>query len=141
MSEGAKAPPANYLVDTGVFISWYRGEKAARDFFRRPPGRLYYSKQTRKELLRPPISNMESRTVKRFLRRFRMVNLDDTIARAFSDLLAKYPYLRDHLPDALIAATAWAKKMILVTTNPRHFKPIKEIRVTIFPDEFARTEV
>lgn len=140
MGKEGKAPPANYLVDTGVFISWYRGEKVARNFFRHPPGRLYYSKQTRKELLRPPISDMESRMVKRFLRRFRVVNPDDIIARAFSDLLAKYPYLQNHLPDALIAATAWVKKMTLVTTNPRHFEPIKEIQIAVFPDEFAESE-
>ncbi|MGQ9733220.1 MAG: hypothetical protein ACUVX8_18335 [Candidatus Zipacnadales bacterium] len=115
MDKEGKAPPTNFLVDTGVFISWHRGEKVAQDFFRHPPGRLYYSsKQTRKELLHPPISDMESRTVKRFLRRFRAVN-----------------------PDALIAATAWAKKMTLVTPNPRQFKPIKEIRVAIFPAEFV----
>jgi len=121
--------PKNYLVDTGVFILWYRGDPVARAFFRSPPGQLYYSKQTRKELLRPPISDAEARTLKRFLRRFRLVNPDAAIAQAFSDLLKKYPHLRGHLPDALIAATAWAKKMVLVTTNPRHFQPIKEITV------------
>ena len=56
----------NYLVDTGVFIAWARGETAAREFFHNPSGRLYYSKQTRKELLRTHISSSELRKLKRF---------------------------------------------------------------------------
>jgi len=32
----------NYLVDTGVFIAWARGETAAREFFHHPPGRIYF---------------------------------------------------------------------------------------------------
>ena len=125
----------NYLVDTGVFIAWARGEKVAHTFFRHPPGRIYYSKQTRKELLHPHISSSELRKLKRFLSRFRIINPDDAIAQVFSELLTKHPYLKSHLPDALIAVTALVKNMTLVTTNPRHFTPIKEIKVMTFPGE------
>jgi predicted nucleic acid-binding protein len=104
----------NYLVDTGVFVAWARGETAAHEFFHHPPGRIYYSKQTRKELLHPHISSSELRKLKRFLIRFRIINPDDAIAQVFSELLTKYPYLKSHLPDALIAATALVKNMILV---------------------------
>ncbi len=38
--------------------------------------------------------------------------------------------------DALIAATACVKNIALVTTNPRHFQPIVELTVMIFPDDF-----
>ncbi len=126
----------NYLVDTGVFIAWTRGESIARDFFRHPPGRIYYSKQTRKELWHPHISSSELRKLKRFLSRFRIINPDDVIAQVFSELLTKYPYLKSHLPDALIAATALVKNMTLVTTNPRHFTPIRGINVMTFPKDF-----
>jgi predicted nucleic acid-binding protein len=50
-------------------------------------------------------------------------------------LLEKYIYLRDHLSDALIAATAWKKNLEVVTTNPRHFTPIEEIYVRRFPED------
>jgi predicted nucleic acid-binding protein len=59
------------------------------------------------------------------------------ISAAFSDLLARYSYLRDHLGDALIAATAWVKHLTLVTGNIRHFAPSKEIQVAKFPEEFV----
>ena len=51
---------------------------------------------------------------------------------AYTDLLSLYPNLRHHLADALIAATAWAKNLPLVTTNVRHFRSIKEITVIPF---------
>jgi predicted nucleic acid-binding protein len=50
-------------------------------------------------------------------------------------LLEKYPYLHDHLADALIAATAWKKNLEVVTTNTRHFSPIAEIHVRRFPED------
>ena len=126
----------NYLVDTGIFIEWTRGDKIAYEFFRHPPEHLYYSKQTRKELFRPYISSGELQKIKRVLARFRIINPDDTIAQAFPELITKYSYLKSHLPDALIAATALVKNMTLVTTNPRHFTPIKEIKVMTFPKDF-----
>ena len=58
------------------------------------------------------------------------------IAKKYSELIVKYPYLRQHQGDALIAATACVKNMALVTTNPRHFQPIVELTVMIFPDDF-----
>jgi predicted nucleic acid-binding protein len=43
--------------------------------------------------------------------------------------------LRDHLGDAIIAATAWVKGLTLVTGNAWHFKPVREIKVVKFPEE------
>jgi predicted nucleic acid-binding protein len=54
------------------------------------------------------------------------------VTDAYSDLLSRYPNLRHQLADALIAATAWAKDLPLVTTNVRHFKSIKESEVIPF---------
>ncbi len=49
------------------------------------------------------------------LQRYRIVNPDPQIADGFAALLEKYPYLHDHLADALIAATAWKKNLEVVT--------------------------
>ncbi len=121
--------PKGYLVDTSIFIHWFRGDKKARDFFHSTPLKIYYSKITRKELLRPPINDSEKQAIKRFLSRFRQINPDNRILQTFSNLLIEYPYLKDHLSDALIAATAITKGLILVTTNTRHFYPIKKLMV------------
>jgi predicted nucleic acid-binding protein len=127
----------NYLVDTGVFILYFRGDRRAMDFFRETSAVIYYSRVTRKELLRPPISSREREEVLAFLQRYRLVNPDPQIAEGFSFLLEKYSYLKDHLADALIAATAWKKGLEVVTTNPRHFEPIGEIHVRRFPEDFG----
>lgn len=127
----------NYLLDTGVFILYFRRNQSAIHFFRDTQAVLYYSRMTQKELLRPPIRAREKVEVLAFLKRFRLVNPDPHIADGFSVLLEKYPYLKDHLADALIAATAWKKNLEVVTTNPRHFTPIAEIQVQKFPDAFS----
>lgn len=132
MSSAAWLNLQRALADTGVFILWYRGEASAKIFFRNPNIEIYYSRVTRKELLRSPISNAERRTMLMMLGTLRQMNVDATIADAYSKLLTRYPNLRHHLADALIAATAWAKNLPLVTTNVRHFKSIEEIQVIAF---------
>lgn len=127
---------ARYLIDTGVFILYFRRDRTAITFFRESTTEMYYSRITRKELLRPPISSREKEEVEAFLQKYRIMNPDPPIAEGFSSLLGKYAYLKDHLADALIAATAWKKGMEVVTTNPRHFKPIEEISVKRFPEDF-----
>ena len=127
----------NYLVDTGVFILYFRGDHRATTFFRETTAEIYYSRVTHKELLRPPISSREREEVLTLLQRYRVVNPDPQIAEGFSSLLEKYLYLKDHLPDALIAATAWKKGLEVVTTNPRHFDSIAEIQVKRFPEDFG----
>jgi predicted nucleic acid-binding protein len=120
------------LVDTGVFILWYRGDPQARRLFRNPAIEIYYSRVTRKELLRPPISDAERTRILRLLATVRVINPDVQIAAAYSDLLSRYQYLNAHLADALIAASAWAKNLPLITTNVRHFQQIQEIEVIPF---------
>ena len=124
----------DYLVDTSIFIHWFRGNKKAHSFFRSPPhaGKIFYSKITRKELLRPPIRDSERHAITKFLSRFRRINPDPLIAKNYSELLSDYPYLKDHLADTLIAATALTKGLVLVTTNKRHFLPIKTLVIQDF---------
>jgi predicted nucleic acid-binding protein len=120
------------LADTGVFILWYRGESKAKLFFRNPNIEIYYSRVTRKELLRSPIRDAERRRMVLMLGSLRQVNPDARVTDTYTELLNRYPNLRHHLADALIAATAWTKNLPLVTTNVRHFRSIKEIEVIPF---------
>lgn len=120
------------LADTGVFILWYRGEPKAKLFFRNPNIEIYYSRVTRKELLRSPISDAERKKMRLMLGSLRQINPDATVTDAYTELLNRYPNLRHHLADALIAATAWARNLPLVTTNVRHFRTLKEIEVIAF---------
>jgi predicted nucleic acid-binding protein len=125
-----------YLVDTGVFILYFRKQQRAISFFRETTADIYYSRVTRKELLSPPIREREKNEILTFLQKYRVVNIDPQIAEGFSTLLDKYAYLKDHLADAVIAATAWKKGLEVVTTNSRHFAPIGEIKIKRFPEDF-----
>jgi len=66
----------------------------ARLFFRNPAIEIYYSRVTRKELLHPPISDAEKARVLRLLAGLRLINPDNQIAAAYSDLLSRYGALR-----------------------------------------------
>lgn len=132
MSDPAWLDLKRALVDTGVFIYWHRGDSLARFLFRHAALEIYYSRITRKELLHPLISDAERQKLLRLLATVRLVNPDEKIAASYTELLLRYAYLQDHLADALIAATAWAKKLPLITTNPRHFVPIQELEVFTF---------
>ncbi len=120
------------LVDTGVFIHWHRGDSLARLLFRHDSREIYYSRVTRKELLHPFISDSERQKLLKLLATVRLVNPAEKIAESYTELLVRYAYLKDHLADALIAATAWAKHLPLLTTNVRHFGPIQELEVFTF---------
>jgi predicted nucleic acid-binding protein len=125
------------LVDTGVFILYFRRQQNAVSFFRATTAVIYYSRVTRKELLAPPIREREKSEILTFLQQYRIVNIDPQIADGVSILLDKYAYLKDHLADAVIAATAWKKGLEVVTTNARHFAPIGEISIKRFPEDFG----
>ena len=121
------------LLDTNIIIRWHRGDRDARYCLRHTKTDWYYARITRKELLRPPIRDAEKQELRALMATMRIINPDDEIAATYADLLQRYPYLRDHLADALIAATAWVKGLPVVTTNVRHFLPIEEIEVIPFP--------
>jgi predicted nucleic acid-binding protein len=56
--------------------------------------------------------------------------IDSDISIKYSDLLAKYHERGLQPPDAIIAATAWSKKLPLLTRNRRHFSYIEEIKLS-----------
>ena len=59
----------------------------------------------------------------------RVLNVDPVIAAAASELLQEYPNDPLRVNDALIAATAWTKKLPLLTRNRKHYEFITEIEL------------
>lgn len=43
-----------------------------------------------------------------------------------------FPYRRTHAGDAIVAATATENNLILVTSNAKHFRPIKDLKLKAF---------
>jgi tRNA(fMet)-specific endonuclease VapC len=121
----------NCLVDTDVLIDWLKGQSWAKEALWSGDKRLYCSSVTRKELLsKPGLSARERERILRLLRHVRVLNVDGGIAAAASELLQKYAGAYPlHTNDALVAATAWMKRMPLLTRNRKHYEFIAEIEL------------
>lgn len=120
----------NCLVDTNILIDYLRGNKKIFDVLAGKKIRIYYSIVTKKELLKVPgLSGQEAATIHKILKTLRPIRIDPHIAQATAMLLDIYKKERLLMPDAVIAATAWVKKMPLLTRNVKHFRFIKEINV------------
>ncbi|MBE0426186.1 MAG: type II toxin-antitoxin system VapC family toxin [Nitrospirae bacterium] len=119
----------NYLVDTDILIDWLRGKKTVIRFFQETKGIFYYSSITRKELLSACNSTAQKERILNLLRTMRIVRVDPLIAIKASEFLNKYSSSPLYKSDSLIAATAYVKKMVLVTRNRKHFDFIEEIQL------------
>ena len=110
---------AGLLVDTDVFIDHLRG---AREL---TPGRhrLHYSVITRCELLSGAVG---SALVQRLLDPFRELAVDRDVAERAGRIRRETGIAT---PDALIAATAIAHDLTLLTRNRRDFEPVKRLRI------------
>jgi len=90
---------------------------------------------TRKELLsKQGLSATERKKIMRLMAQLGVLRVDPTIAAASSELLQKYRDHPLHVNDALIAATAWVKKLPLLTRNRKHYEFIDEIVLADLPE-------
>lgn len=119
-----------FLADTDIFIDYLNGVKRMREILDSPRYRVYYSTVTKKELLaKPGLSATERRRIRMLLLHHRLIPVDERIARRFSVLLDRYTDRGLRKADALVATTAWSRKLPLLTRNTRHYRFIAEIRL------------
>lgn len=118
----------NCLLDTDILINWLRGEKWEKALLLRSDLGFYFTRVSRKELFRyKPLSDAERKKINYLLGCLREIPISGQIAEAASELLTKYAARGLKPADAIIAATAWSKKFVLITRNLRHYRFIVEI--------------
>lgn len=119
------------LIDTDILIDSLRGVKVAKDLFRTKDIDIYCSILSKKELLsKGGLRESERKRVINLLSRIKVLRIDDDINKKYFSLLKKYGERPGRIADYIIAATAWSKKLALLTRNRKHFVYIKEITLS-----------
>ena len=119
------------LIDTDIFIDALKEVKPARELFKSKDILLYCSILTRKELLsKRGLRDSERQKIIDMLIKIRVLRIDETINRKYFKLIRKYGEKQEMLIDYIIAATAWAKDLPLLTRNRKHFEHIEEIKLS-----------
>ena len=118
----------DWLVDTNILIDHLRGTPKATTFLRqaRSAGTLWLSAITVAEVYagRGTRQTKDAAKLNRLLNLFRIAYVDRSVARLGGEIT------RDcgtALPDALIAATAIRKGLVLATRNASHFANIPNL--------------
>lgn len=122
------------LFDTDVLISYFRGSTKAADIIERDVNPKI-SVVTYMELLQGVRDKKEMRAITSFLADMGIATLalTENIGHRASIYLEAH-VLRDGMTmaDALIAATAAEKSLILCTGNVKHFRVIEDLQIEAF---------
>ena len=122
------------IFDTDVFIWVQRGNSKAARLIDRSEER-YLSVYSYMELLQAAKNSQQHRYIKDFLSSFGFVVLPLSESIGHRALIYLEEYALPHglrAGDAIIAATAAENNMTLVSSNAKHFKPIKDLRLRVF---------
>ena len=122
------------IFDTDIFIWVQRGsEKAARHM--QSVENKFLSVQTYMELLQRAQNKTQHKYVKDFITSFgfMVLPLTENIGHRASIYIEEYTLSSGiRSGDAIIAATAVENNMVLVSSNAKHFKAIKELELKVF---------
>jgi predicted nucleic acid-binding protein len=122
------------IFDTDIFIWVQRGNEKAARFIDRAAER-FLSVQSYMELIQDAKNKTQLKYVKDFLRdqAFIILPFTENIGHRAAIYVEEYTLVSGlRAGDALVAATATEHNMILVSSNAKHFRPIKELDLRVF---------
>ena len=118
------------LIDSDILIFIGNNDKQIIEIVKKleDTNELSISVVTEMEMLVGCRNKQEFQKLERFLRRFKILSLNEFISNIAKELVKKY-YLSHGLeiPDALIAGTAVYWKIPLLTKNKKDFKFIQDL--------------
>lgn len=122
------------LFDTDIFIWIQRGNEKAAQLVDREPAR-FLSIYTYMELLQGAKNKEQHKYVVHFLKDFGFQTLPTTENIGYRAAVYVEEYTLSNgirSGDAIIAATAVEHGLTLCTSNQKHFKALKELRLKVF---------
>ena len=122
------------IFDTDIFIWIQRGNSKAASLVEREEDR-FISVQTYLELLQGAENKQQHEYTKQFLKDFgfRTIPLSGNIGHRATVYIEEYSLSHGlRAGDALIAATAAESNIVLCSSNAKHFKPIKDLKLKVF---------
>jgi len=122
------------LFDTDMFIWVQRGHEKAAEMLDKAKER-FLSVQTYMELLQGAKNKEQHHRIKDFLSSFgfKILPFTENIGHRASIYVEEYTLSSNiRAGDAIVAATAIENNVQLVTSNAKHFKPIKELKLKVF---------
>ncbi len=131
-----RAPLQAVIFDTDVLVHYLRGERRAADLLRLAPYPLRkLSAVAYMELLQGAADRREMNTIRRDIRRnfSEILAIDEPISHQAIRLMERHAIPHGlRVADALIAATALVRGLLLATANERHYRPIKGLKLMVY---------
>jgi tRNA(fMet)-specific endonuclease VapC len=124
------------LVDTDVFIDYFRGVEAAKEFMEDIPiDERTTTDITLMELFKGARNEDERENIEKFIEQnfFTVLPVSTTSSRTAVQILKRYAFKGLSLPDAIIAGIAISADSKLVSGNIRHFEFIERLKVELLP--------
>jgi predicted nucleic acid-binding protein len=122
------------IFDTDIFIWAQRGNENAAELLQKAQEK-YLSIQTYMELLQCAKNKIQHKHTKDFLSSFgfNVLPLTENIGHRASIYVEEYTLSSSiRSGDAIVAATAVENNMVLSSSNAKHFKVIKDLKLKIF---------
>ena len=122
------------LFDTDLFIWVERGNEKAANLMERAEER-FLSAQTYMELLQGARDKKEHRQIREFVLAFDfgVLQFSENIGHRACVYIEQYSLSHGlRAGDAIVAATATENNLTLVTSNAKHFRPIRDLKLKVF---------
>ena len=120
----------DYLIDSDVLIDYLRGVKKAYSFLLKEnfKGKLWISVINVMEIYsgKDTKSPKKEKIINEFLNSFKIIPINKEIAITAGKIRRDY---QKPFADAIVAASALAYNLFLVTRNKKHFVKIKNLKV------------
>jgi len=119
------------ILDTNIIIELFKGNVETEELLKKIDEKEFaISVITSMELYYGAINKRELNKIKKFLKSFNLLTINEEISKIALDLIEKYS--KSHgldIPDALIAATSLYYEVPLLTYNKKDFRYIEYLEL------------